>query len=287
MQLLARPLLPLLLAAGALAASVPTDGQASTVGLRRRSPNFYERIRDIIGNSTQKRDINERSTVFSTSQDGVDSAGFYYSLYNANGAAVGYTEFSNSGEFEIGWDLTSETEFLGGKGYKSTSTRYAITNNLFPLYLIPTPSRPVFSNPKANRPHNSSSLTWSGYFTATGDYTLAIYGWTLDPVTEWYIVEDHGTGTPGNGDVLGTVTSDGGTYKIYDLYYSDVPEIYGVTSFHQLWSVRESDRTTGTVDVTTHFDAWKSLGLDPGTPIFQMVTLEGFEGDGYLDFTVS
>ncbi|KUL83095.1 hypothetical protein ZTR_11159 [Talaromyces verruculosus] len=208
----------------------------------------------MISNATQGNDLRARDSTFSTSKDGVDSAGFYYSLYNANGAGAGYTEFSNSGEFEIGWNLPSDTEFLGGKGFKDTSTR---------------------------------SLTWSGYFTATGDYTLAIYGWTLNPVTEWYIVEKHGTGTPGNGHVVGTVTSDGGTYDVYDLYYSDVPEIYGVTSFHQYWSVRQVGRSTGTVDVTTHFNAWKKLGLAPGTPIFQMVTLEGFEGEGYLDFTVS
>lgn len=131
-----------------------------------------------------------------------------------------------------------------------------------------------------------SSLTWSGDFTADGDYTLAIYGWTLDPVTEWYIVESYGTGTPGNGDILGQVESDGGVYDVYSLSYDDVTEIYGVTSFKQYWSVRRVHRTTGTVDVTTHFQRWKELGLDPGSPIFQMVTLEGFEGKGSLSFTV-
>lgn len=131
-----------------------------------------------------------------------------------------------------------------------------------------------------------SSITWDGYFTASGDWTLAIYGWTLDPVTEWYIVESHGDGIPGNGHILGQVHSDGGIYDVYSLSYDNVPKIYGVTSFKQYWSVRRSHRTTGTVDVTAHFEGWKKLGLRPGNPIFQMITLEGFKGEGYLDFTV-
>ncbi|RDH37684.1 endo-1,4-beta-xylanase precursor [Aspergillus welwitschiae] len=186
-------------------------------------------------------DLAKRSTILHTSQDGVDSAGFYYSVYNDNGA-----------DFELGW--STETEFLGGKGFKG-------------------------GNPR--------SLTWDGYFTAEGDWTLAIYGWTTNPVTEWYIVESHGSGTPGNGNILGQVDSDGGVYDVYNLPYRNVPEIYGVTNFDQHWSVRRSHRSTGTVDVSAHFQRWKELGLNPGSPVFQMVTLEGFSGQGYLDFTVS
>ncbi|GLA28805.1 hypothetical protein AnigIFM63326_006397 [Aspergillus niger] len=219
------------------------------------SPERLQWIREVIGNQTENdsvSDLAKRSTILHTSQDGVDSAGFYYSVYNDNGADVGYTEYPTTGQFELGW--TTETEFLAGKGFKG-------------------------GNPR--------SLTWDGYFTAEGDWTLAIYGWTTNPVTEWYIVESHGTGTPGNGNILGQVDSDGGVYDVYNLPYRNVPEIYGVTNFDQHWSVRRSHRSTGTVDVSAHFQRWKELGLNPGSPVFQMVTLEGFSGQGYLDFTVS
>lgn len=133
-----------------------------------------------------------------------------------------------------------------------------------------------------------SSLTYSGSFKASGDWTLAAYGWTTNPVTEWYVVDAHGSGTPGNGKPVGTVTSDSGTYDVYDLYYSNVPEIYGATSFHQYWSVRRAQRTTGgTINVAKHFSGWKSLGLKPGAPVFQMLTLEGFSGSGSLSFKTS
>ncbi|RAL13186.1 glycoside hydrolase family 11 protein [Aspergillus homomorphus CBS 101889] len=218
------------------------------------SPERLQWIREIIGNQTDfnaTSDVSKRSTIISTRKDGIDAAGFYYSLYNANGADVGYTEYPTTGQFELGW--SAKTEFLGGKGYRG-------------------------GNPR--------SLTWDGYFTAEGDWTLAIYGWTLNPVTEWYIVESHGSGTPGNGHILGQVNSDGGLYDVYSLPYRNVPKIYGVTNFDQHWSVRRSHRTSGTVDVAAHFRRWKEMGLDPGTPIFQMVTLEGFSGKGYLNFKV-
>ncbi|PYH91885.1 endo-1,4-beta-xylanase precursor [Aspergillus ellipticus CBS 707.79] len=220
---------------GALAVAIvagPVDDHRTRKAV---SPERLQWIREAFANTTETVDnagMSKRATTFSTSQDG----------------------HSDSGEFELGWSMSSEAELLGGKGYKGGSTR---------------------------------SLTWDGYFTAEGDWTLAIYGWTLDPVTEWYIVESHGTGTPGNGDILGQVDSDDGVYDVYSLPYNNVPEIYGVTSFNQYWSVRRSHRTTGTVDVSAHFARWKELGLEPGSPIFQMVTLEGLEGEGFLDFTVS
>ncbi|PYH44746.1 glycoside hydrolase family 11 protein [Aspergillus saccharolyticus JOP 1030-1] len=222
---------------------------------RALSPERIGWIREMLANGTEDAGLTKRSTTFSTSRDGVDSAGFYYSLYNANGAEVGYTESPATGQFQLGWSTNSkEAEFLGGKGFRG-------------------------GNPR--------SLTWNGYFTAEGDWTLAVYGWTTNPVTEWYIVESHGTGTPGNGHILGQVYSDGGVYDVYSLPYRNVPKIYGVTNFNQLWSVRRTPRTTGTVDVRAHFRRWKELGLVPGNPVFQMVTLEGFKGRGYVDFTVA
>ena len=62
------------------------------------------------------------STVLHDSKDGVDGAGFYYSLYNDNKASVGYTEYSDSGRFELGWN-TPNKEFLGGKGFRGGAPR--------------------------------------------------------------------------------------------------------------------------------------------------------------------
>ncbi|GIJ89519.1 hypothetical protein Asppvi_008461 [Aspergillus pseudoviridinutans] len=234
------------------ALGVPSDPTTQPAVEANKSFDFLQHMGEIIFNATDGN-LERRDTTFSTSKDGVDAAGFYYSLYNDNHAGAGYTEDPNSGHFKLGWNLPSRSEFLGGKGFRGGSTR---------------------------------TLTWDGHFSAKGDYTLAIYGWTTNPVTEWYIVESHGTGTPGNGHILGQVYANDGVYDVYMLPYRNVPEIYGTKNFNQLWSVRRSHRTTGTVDVTAHFNRWKQLGLQPGNPVFQMVTAEGFQGSGSLDFTL-
>ncbi|KAE8420378.1 concanavalin A-like lectin/glucanase domain-containing protein [Aspergillus pseudocaelatus] len=215
--------------------ATPTD--STTPQAVARSPEFLEHTGALIANATGDANVERRDGTFKTSKDGVDAAGFYYSLYNANGAGAEYSEFENSGQFKVSW----------------------------------------------NTKH---SLSWDGQFQAEGDFTLAVYGWTTDPVTEWYVVEAHGTGTPGNGHILGQVETDGGVYDVYMLPYRNVPEIYGVTSFNQLWSVRREARHTGTVDAAAHFKRWQELGLKPGNPVFQMVTAEGFKGSGKLDFTL-
>jgi endo-1,4-beta-xylanase len=92
-----------------------------------KSVAFYEQINALIVNSTQEesnvaaRDIEKRAgTLFSNSKDGVDAAGYYYSLYNDNGASATYTEY-NSGQFAVGW--TTKSEFLAGKGYRGTAPK--------------------------------------------------------------------------------------------------------------------------------------------------------------------
>ncbi|KAI0025866.1 xylanase [Xylariomycetidae sp. FL0641] len=241
--------------AGALAAPSPQPAARTPGAARARSPEFFRQVRSMLGNGTEEDALAKRQSAVSASGDGIDSAGFYWSLYNDNGAGVSLTEYDTTGQWQIGWQTAGEQEWLAGKGFRSTTPQM---------------------------------LTWSGYHASEGDWTLAVYGWTTDPVTEWYVVENHGTGTPGDGNSLGTVTSaDGGVYDVYDLFYDNVEEIYGATSFHQYWSVRQVPRDAGSVDVQAHFDGWAALGLLPGAPVFQMVTLEGFEGSGYCDFTLA
>jgi endo-1,4-beta-xylanase len=82
----------------------------------------HDKHAEAFGNITSDGAIERRSTAFSNSKDGINSAGFYYSLYNDNKASAGYTEFPNSGRFQVGWN-TPNKEFLGGKGFKGVGPR--------------------------------------------------------------------------------------------------------------------------------------------------------------------
>lgn len=115
---------------------------------------------------------------------------------------------------------------------------------------------------------------------------LSVYGWSTNPLVEYYIMEDN-QAYPAQGTVKGTVTSDGATYTIYENTRVNEPSIQGTATFNQYISVRNSPRTSGTVTVQNHFNAWASHGMNLGAMNYQVVAVEGWGGSGSASLSVS
>ncbi|WP_295682043.1 glycoside hydrolase family 11 protein [uncultured Fibrobacter sp.] len=105
------------------------------------------------------------------------------------------------------------------------------------------------------------------------DYSyIGIYGWTREPLVEWYIVDNSGSQyMPGDWVAQGSSKKAHGEYEIdgakYKVYEGDRTS-YSIdgdnTYFKQYFSVRTSMRDCGTIDITAHFKKWEELGMRMG-----------------------
>ena len=180
--------------------------------------------------------------------------GYNYELWKDYGSTS--MTLNGGGKFECWWENIGNALFRKGKKFDCTQTYQQIGN---------------------------ISIDYGVDYQPNGNSYLCVYGWTRDPLVEYYIVESWGSWRPPGATSKGTITVDGGTYDVYETTRVNKPSIDGDTTFQQYWSVRTSKRTSGTISVTEHFKAWERMGMKMGKLYEAALNVEGYQSSGWAD----
>lgn len=124
---------------------------------------------------------------------------------------------------------------------------------------------------------------------------IGIYGWTTNPLREFYILDDWGSEKPGGTasdgtprDEVGTLVADGETYDVWKKTRVNKPAITGPSeTFDQYFSIRRTARQCGTISVSEHFTRWEELGLPLGNLYEVKLLLEAQFNGGSIAFTTA
>ncbi|UZP42861.1 hypothetical protein NXS19_010677 [Fusarium pseudograminearum] len=138
-----------------------------------------------------------------------------------------------------------------------------------------------FVGGKGWNPGTGRTINYGGSFNPQGNGYLCVYGWTRGPLVEYYVIESYGSYNPGSqAQHRGTVYTDGDTYDLYMSTRVQQPSIDGVQTFNQYWSIRRNKRTSGSVNMQNHFNAWRSAGMNLGNHYYQILATEGYQSSG-------
>jgi hypothetical protein len=189
--------------------------------------------------------------------------GFYYTFWKDSGNASMTLSDTQPGRYQSQWN-NSTNNWVGGLGW----------------------------NPGGPR-----TVNYQGYYGVDNSQNsyLALYGWTTNPLIEYYVIESYGSYNPSTcsgGQNFGSFQSDGATYNVRRCLRQNAPCITGDScTFYQYFSVRNPKKgfgnISGTITVQNHFDYWASQGLNLGNFDYMVFATEGYQSNGSSDITVS
>jgi endo-1,4-beta-xylanase len=209
-------------------------------------------------------------TKYCSAGSGNAGSGYTYELYVEGGSNTCMTVFGKDATF--GGEWTDAEDYLARVGlrFNQTQTHQQIGT--------------ISAEFAETKTEVGGGLTYIG-----------IYGWTVEPLTEFYILDDWGVekpagfasdGTP--RESVGTLVADGETYDVWKKLRENKPAITGPSeTFYQYFSIRRTARQCGTISVSTHMNEWERLGLDLGKMHEATLLMEAQNNSGTFAFTTA
>jgi endo-1,4-beta-xylanase len=206
---------------------------------------------------------------YCSNQRGAVGNGYGYELWAAGHGTGCMTVSGNDATFKANW--SNVEDFLARVGLDFDETRgHRQVGNIWA----------EFAETKTG---SDQGLTYVG-----------IYGWTVNPLREFYIIEDWGTtkpaglasdGTP--REAVGVLEIDGETYDVWKKSRENKPSIKGTASFDQYFSIRRSARQCGRISVSEHLSGWEKQGLSLGNLYEAKLLVESQDNSGSVEFTTA
>ena len=137
-----------------------------------------------------------------TSNEMGTHGGYDYEFWRDSG--TGTMVLKDGGAFSCQWSNINNILFLKGRKFDQTKTHQQLGNIV---------------------------VEYAADYRPNGNSYLCIYGWTVDPLVEYYIVESWETGVLRELQSKGMITVDGGTYDIYETTRVNQPSIIGTATF--------------------------------------------------------
>ena len=195
--------------------------------------------------------------------------GYSYELWS-NGSGSGcMTVFGVDANFSATWTNVGDLLARIGLGFDETKTPTQIG---------------IISSDFAETKTGNSGLVYVG-----------IYGWSVNPLREYYIIEDWGISRPAGvasdgtpRTQMGTITVDGDSYDVWKHTQTNKPAITGDNqTFDQYFSVRQTARQCGHISISQHFSQWAGLGMQLGNLEEAKILIESQNSSGTIDFTTA
>lgn len=181
--------------------------------------------------------------------------GFYYNFWKQTVEDNVRISCGDGGNFSANW--SNVFNWIGGKGWNPGGPRVVSYSG-------------TFNSEEAQDSQNAY---------------LTLYGWTTDPLIEYYVVESYGTYNPkncGHGRYFGSFQSDGATYDLRECQIVSL----GRDTMVRYFSIRNPPlpwgEVSGTITTANHFDEWAKHGMDLGIHDYMILGVEAYGGSSRI-----